>query len=69
VPDRLPVDAGGFHGDMGYAFRRQPVRQGHQLLGRRLEGLDSSGYLAVHHMANAGDYRLLMYIEASTMRV
>ena len=67
--DRLPVNSRRFHGDMGYAFSRQPIRQGHQFLGRRLEGLDSSGYLAVRHVATAADHRLLMDIQASTMRV
>jgi hypothetical protein len=57
-----------FHGDMNYAFRRQPIRKGHQLLGPRLEGLDCSGYLAVPRVANAADYRLLMHIQACTMR-
>ena len=69
VPDRLPVDARRFHGDMRYAFSRQPIRQGHQFLGRRLEGFDSSAYLAVHHVTNAGHHRILMNIRTGTMRM
>ena len=69
MPDRLPVDARRFHGGMRTTRRRKPVRQGHQLLGRRLEGPDIGRYRAMHHVTNAGYHRVLMHIQTSAMRV
>ena len=69
VPDRLPVDACRFHGDMRRAFGRKPIGQGHQFLGRCLEGLDYSRHLAVDHVTNTGHHGVLMHIQTGTMRV
>jgi hypothetical protein len=69
VPDRLPVNACRFHGDVRRAFSRKPIGQSHQFLCCRLEGLDSGRYLAVHHVTNTGHHRVLMYIQTGAMRM
>jgi hypothetical protein len=56
MPYRLPVNARRFHGDMRAAFGRQPFRQRHEILGRRLERPDLPLYRAVHHMARASHH-------------
>ena len=40
VEDRLPVDAGGLHGDVADAFGVEPVGQGEQFGGHGAEGAD-----------------------------
>ena len=69
VPDRLPVNACRFHGNVCRAFIRKPIGQGRQFLGCRLEGLDYSRDLAVSHVTNTGHHRVLMHVQTGAMRV
>src|SRR3954470_13891535 len=62
MPDWLPVDARGLHGNMGALFRGQPVRQDQETFGGRIEGsyfpFDSVSYRGPH----ARRHRLLMHV-------
>jgi hypothetical protein len=69
VPDRLPIDAGRLHHDMRAAFRRQPLRQGQQIGGRRLERADLALDRAVRHVALTGHDRVLVNVEAGAVWV
>ena len=69
VPDRLPIDARRFHGDVRGGLGGKPLRQGHQLLGGCLESLDMGCDLAFDHVTNAGHYRVLMHIQTGAMRM
>src|SRR5438105_13525231 len=67
MPYRLPVNSRRFHGDMRAVFGRQPFRQCHEILGRRLERADLSLSRAIHHMAHAGHHCILVNIKTGTM--
>ena len=69
MPDRLPVDAGGFHHDIRTTFRCKPIGQGYQFLGGCLERPDFCRHLAASQMTNAGHHRLLVNIQTSAMRM
>ena len=69
VPDRLPVDPGRLHHDVGAALGSQPLRQRQQLGGRRLERADLAPDDAVRHMPHAGHHRILMHVEAGAVGV
>ena len=69
VPDRLPVDAGRLHGDVGAAVLRQPLGQLEQARGRGGEGADLAGDLAAGGEAHGGDHGRLVDVEAGAARI
>src|ERR1700730_12050887 len=54
---------------MRAAFRRQPLRQGHEIHGRGLERSDFPLDLAFDRMTDAGHDRILMNIQTGAMRM
>jgi len=60
MPDRLPVNARRLHGDMRRGLGGKPLRQSHQVLSGGFESLDGSRYLAIGHVANAGNDGVLV---------
>jgi hypothetical protein len=65
----VPVDAGRFHDNVGAALGRQPFRQRHQFLGRRLEHPNRPLYRSPHHVADTVQDRVLANIQTGAMRI
>ena len=64
VPDRLPVDAGCLHRDVGCAERSEPIRQGEQFARRGLEGAHLPDDFTRGHAAATGNNSILVNIQA-----
>jgi hypothetical protein len=69
VPNRLPVNAGCFHGHMGATHLGQPCQQEQQPGGRGLEGPNFTGDFAVQCQAHARHHGLLVNVETATTPV
>jgi hypothetical protein len=70
IPDRLPVDAARLHRHVRHAETLQPVAQGEQVGGHRLEALDQlpAAALPPRHM-HARGHAPLVHLEPATALV
>jgi len=69
VADRLPVNAGRLHGDMGARVRRQPIGQRQQIARSRAESADILLHRRTGRDACAGDDGLLMHVQSGAARI